>query len=125
MLRKFLYGSQKLPEWYERFQEWNGKQSSTSIPYRSSRMVFTEKYIRIVINNILTELFKISVLFHYLSTNHDTSIVSIAQTFHVLHDNRYIAICSQTRSQKFAMGGLFAEPPALENFAFFCKITSF
>ena len=31
----------------------------------------------------------------------------------------------QARSQEFAMGGCFwglgAEPPALENFAFFCK----
>ena len=36
----------------------------------------------------------------------------------------------QARSQKFAMGGgcfggLGAKPQALENFAFFCKITSF
>ena len=33
---------------------------------------------------------------------------------------------TQARSQKFAMGGLFwgseGEPPALENFAFFCKM---
>ena len=33
--------------------------------------------------------------------------------------------CFQARSQKFAMGGCFggleAKPPALENFAFFCK----
>ena len=33
---------------------------------------------------------------------------------------------TQARSQKFAMGGCFggleAEPPALENFAFFCKM---
>ena len=32
---------------------------------------------------------------------------------------------NQARSQKFAMGGCFgglrAEPPALKNFAFFCK----
>ena len=33
---------------------------------------------------------------------------------------------TQARSQKFTMGGCFggleAEPPALENFAFFCKM---
>ena len=29
---------------------------------------------------------------------------------------------SQARSQKFAMRGAGGEPPALENFAFFCKM---
>ena len=42
-----------------------------------------------------------------------------------VHGNEVADYVAQARSQKFAMGGcsggLGAEPPALENFAFFCK----
>ena len=44
MERKFRYGIWKMPEWNERFQEWNGRQSSI-LPYQILCIVFTEKYI--------------------------------------------------------------------------------
>ena len=53
-------------------------------------MVFAEKYVRIVITNILTEVFSI----YYLSTNRSALVACIAQTVYVLHHSKYTAICS-------------------------------
>ena len=42
-----------------KFQEWNGRQSFIPIPYWISFIVFTEKYIGIVENIILTKVLNI------------------------------------------------------------------
>ena len=48
---------------------------------------------RVVINNIVTEVFNFNIYTYYLSTNRDTLVVYIAQTTYVLHHSKYIAIC--------------------------------
>ena len=57
MERKFWYGIRKMPEWNGRFQEWNKRHFSIPIPYYILCMIFTEKYIKIVINVIVIEVF--------------------------------------------------------------------
>ena len=46
------------------------------------------------INNIVTKEFNSNIYAYYLSTNRGTFDVYIAQTVHVLHHCKYIAICS-------------------------------
>ena len=49
---------------------------------------------RMVINNIVTEVFNFNIYVCYLSTNRGTLVVYITQTVYVLHHCNYIAICS-------------------------------
>ena len=99
MERKFRYGIWKMPEWNGRFQKWNGRQSSL-LPYRFHNR-FCALYLqkntyrcRVVINNIVTEVFNFNISVYYLSTNCGTLIVYIAQTVYVFHHCKYILICS-------------------------------
>ena len=61
-------------EWNGRFQEWNGRQSSI-LPYQfhtkfCSMYLQKNKYrCRVVINNIVTEVFNFNIYAYYLSTN--------------------------------------------------------
>ena len=87
-------------KWNGRFQEWNGRQSSI-LPFQFHtrfRALHLQKNIccgcRVVINNIVTEVFNFNIYAYYLSTNRGTLVVYIAQTAHVLHHSKYIAICS-------------------------------
>ena len=75
-------------EWNGRFQEWNGRQSSI-LPYQFDIgfcIWDLQKNIygcRIVINNIVTEVFNFHIYAHNLSTNCVTLVVFIAQTVYV------------------------------------------
>ena len=86
-------------EWNGRFQEWNGRQSSILPCQFHTR--FCALYLqentyqcRVVINNIVKELFNFNIYAYYLATNRGTLVVYIAQTVYVLHHCKYIAICS-------------------------------
>ena len=75
-------------EWNGRFQEWNGRRSSI-LPYQFHTR-FCKLYLqkntyrcRVVINNIVTEVFNFNISAYYLSTNRDTLVVYIAQTGYV------------------------------------------
>ena len=74
MERKFRYGICKKPEWNGIFQEWNGRQSSI-LPYQFHirfRALYLHKntyQCRVVINNIVTEIFNFDICAYYLSTN--------------------------------------------------------
>ena len=60
-------------EWNGRFQECNGRQSSIPIPYHTrfgSLYLHKSTYrCRVVINNIVTEVFNFNIFAYYLSTN--------------------------------------------------------
>ena len=82
-----------------RFQEWNGRHSSV-LSYQC-HIRFCALYLhkntyrcRVVINNIVTEVFNFTIYAYYLSINRDTLVVYAAQTVYVLHHGKYIAICS-------------------------------
>ena len=84
-------------EWNGRFQEWNGRQSSI-LPYQFHTR-FCALYLqkntyrcRVVINNIVTEVFNFDIYAYYLSTNRGTLVVCIAQTVYILHHWNYIAV---------------------------------
>ena len=47
---------------------------------------------RVVINNIVTEVFNFDIYAYYLSTNRGTLVVYVAQAVYVLHHCKYIAI---------------------------------
>ena len=88
-------------EW-NRFQEWNGRISST-LPYQFHTrfcVLYLQKNTnrcRVVINNIVTEVFNFNIYAYYLLQigNRGSLVVYIAQTGYVLHHcNKYIAICS-------------------------------
>ena len=86
-------------KWNGRFQKRNGRISSI-LPYQF-HIRFCALYLqkntyrcRVVINNIVTEIFNLNIYAHYLSTNRGTLVVYIAQTVYVLHHCKYIAICS-------------------------------
>ena len=84
-------------EWNGRFQEWNGRQSST-LPYQFHtrfRALYLKKNTyrcRVVIYNIVTEVF------NFISTHIICQqiavlwFVHIAQTVYELHHCKYIAI---------------------------------
>ena len=80
-----------------RFQEWNGRQSSI-LPYQFHtrfRALYLQKNTyrcRVVIINIVTEVFNFNIYAYYLSTNRSTLVLCIAQTVYVLHHCKYIAI---------------------------------
>ena len=71
MERKFRYGMWKIPKWNGRFQEWNGRQSSI-LPYQFHtrfRALHLQKNIdecRVVINNIVAEVFHFNIYVYYL-----------------------------------------------------------
>ena len=75
-------------EWNGRFQEWNGRQSSI-LPYQFHtrfRAFYLQKNTyrcRVVINNIVTEVFNFNIYTCYFSTNRGTLVVYIAQTVYV------------------------------------------
>ena len=72
MERKFRYGIWKMPEWNGRFQEWNGRQSSI-LPYqfhtrfrlRALSLQKNTYRCRVVINNIVTEVFNFNICAYY------------------------------------------------------------
>ena len=78
---------------------WNGRQSSI-LPYQfNSRFcaLYVQKNTyrcRVVVNNIVTEVFNFNIYAYYLSTNCGTLVVYIAQTVHVLYHSKYIVIYS-------------------------------
>ena len=88
--------------------EWNGMEdfkngmkgifhTSKLIPYTRFRALYLQKNAyryRVMINNIVTEVFYCNIYAYYLSTNRSTLVVYIAQTVYVLHHCKYIAICS-------------------------------
>ena len=84
-------------EWNGRFQEWNWRQSSV-LPYQFHtrfRALYLQKNTyrcRVVINNIVTEVFNFDVYAYYLSTNCSSLVLYIALTAYVLHHCTYIAI---------------------------------
>ena len=49
---------------------------------------------RVVINNIVTEIFNFNIYAYYLSTNCGTWVVYIAKTVYLLLHCKYIAVCS-------------------------------
>ena len=67
-------------EWNGRFQEWNGRQSSI-LPYQFHTRfcaLYSQKntyQFRVVINNIVTEVFNFKIYAYYLSTNRGTLAV--------------------------------------------------
>ena len=77
--------------------EWNGRQSSI-LAYQFHtrfRALYLQKNTyrcRVVINNIVTEVFNFNIYAYCLSTNRDTLVVYIAQRVYVLHHCKYIAI---------------------------------
>ena len=82
-----------------KFQEWDGRQSSI-LPYQfhtTFRALYVPKITyrcRMVINNIVTEVFYFNIYANYLSTDRDTLVVYIEQTVCVLHHYKFIAIFS-------------------------------
>ena len=86
-------------EWNGRFQDWNRRPSSI-LPYHFHTRfcaVYLQKNTyrcRVVINNIVAEVFNFNIYAYYLPTNRGTLVVYIPQTVYVLHHCKYIAICS-------------------------------
>ena len=69
----------------------------TSIPSILDFVHFLQKNTyrcRVVIKNIVTEIFNLSIYAYYLSTNCGTWVVYIAKTVYLLHHCKYIAVCS-------------------------------
>ena len=121
---KFRYEIWKMPEWdgikweISRMEWKNFFYTSIPIPYQILCIAFTEKYIpmsvivinnKMVINNIVTEVYNFNIYAYYLSTNRGTLVVYIAQTVYVLHHCKYVAICSidiivRVSQRKFSRG---------------------
>ena len=81
-------------EWDGRFQEWNGRQSSV-LPYQFHTR-FDALYLhkstfrcRVVIKNIVTEVFNFNIYAYYLSTNRGILVVYIAQTVYLMHHCKF------------------------------------
>ena len=90
MVWKFWYGIWNMPE-------WNGRQSSTLLYqfHTRFRTLYLQKNTyrcRVVINNIVTEVFNFNIYAYYLSTNRGTLVGYTAQTVYVLLHYKYIAI---------------------------------
>ena len=77
---------------YGRFQEWNGRQSS--ILHFVHFLQKNTYQCRVVIKNIVTEIFNFNINAYYLSTNLGIWVVYIAKTVYLLHHCKYIAVCS-------------------------------
>ena len=77
-------------EWNGRLQEWNGRQSSI-LPYQFHtrfRALYLEKktyWCRVVINNIVTEVFNFNILRISFVDKSRYLVVNIAQIVYVLH----------------------------------------
>ena len=84
-------------EWNGRFQEWNGRQSSI-LPcqfHTRFRALYLQKNTyrcRVVINNIVKEVFNFNICAYYFRQIVVLMVVYIAQTVYVLHHCKYIAI---------------------------------
>ena len=96
MERKFWYGIWKMPEWNRMEDFKNGMEDN--LPYQFHTR-FCALYLqkntyrcRVVITNIVTEVFNFRIYEYYLSTNRGTLVGYIAQTVYVLHHCKYIAI---------------------------------
>ena len=83
--------------------EWNGMEDfkngmEDNFPYQFHtrfRAMYVKKNTyrcRVVISNIVTEVFNFNIFAYYLSTNRGTLVVYIAQTVYVLHHCKYITI---------------------------------
>ena len=81
--------------------EWNGMEDNLPYQFHTRfRALYLQKHTypcRVVINNIVTEVFNFDIYAYYLSfdlilTNSSTLVVYIAQTVYVLHHCKYIAI---------------------------------
>ena len=80
--------------------EWKTIFHTSILPYQFRtrfRALHLKKNIygcRVVINNIVAEVFHFNIYAYYLSTNRGTLVVFTAQTVYELHHSKYIAICS-------------------------------
>ena len=100
MERKFRYGIFKMPEWNGMEDFKNGMKDN--LPYFHTNSIldfvhFLQKNTyrcRVVIKNIVTEVFNFNIYAYYLSTNRRTWVVYIAKTVYLLHHCKYIAVCS-------------------------------
>ena len=101
MERKFWYGIGKMSAWNGLEDFKNGMEDN--LPYFHTNFILDfvrciyRKILygcRMMINNIVTEVFNFNIYAYYLSTNRGTVIVYIAQTVYVLDHCKYIAICS-------------------------------
>ena len=78
--------------------EWKISRMEDNLPYQfhtKFRALCLQKNTyrcRVVINNIVTEVFNFNIYAYYLSTHRGTLVVYIAQTVYVLHHCEYIAI---------------------------------
>ena len=80
---KFRYGIWKMPEWNGMEDFKNGMEDN--LPYFHTRFhaLYLQKNTyrcRVVINNIVTEVFNFDIYAYYLSTNRGTLVMYIAQT---------------------------------------------
>ena len=98
MERKLRYEIWKTPEWNGMEDFKNGMKDN--LPYQFHTR-FCALYLqkntyrcRVVINNIVTEVFNFNIYGKCLSTNRSILVVYIAETVYVLHNCKYIAICS-------------------------------
>ena len=97
MERKFRYGIWKMPEWNGMEDFKNGMEDNLPYFHTRFRALHLQKNTyryRVVINNIVTEVFNFNVSAYYLSTDRGTLVVYIAQTVYVLHHLKYNGICS-------------------------------
>ena len=97
MERKLRYGIWKMPEWNGMEDFKNGMEDNLSYFHTRYCALYLQKNTyrcRVVINNIVTEVFNFNIYGKCLSTNHGTLVVYIAETVYVLHHCKYIAICN-------------------------------
>ena len=97
---KFRYGLWKMPEWNGMEDFKNGMEEN--LPYFDTNSIldfvhFLQKNTyrcRVVIKNIVAEIFNFNIYAYYLSTNCGIWVVYIAKTVYLLHLCKYIASCS-------------------------------
>ena len=86
---KFWYGIWKMPEWNGMEDFKNGMEDNLPYQFHTRfRALYLQKNTfrcRVVINNIVTEVFNFNIYAYYLSTNRGTLVAYIAQTVYVLH----------------------------------------
>ena len=92
---KFRYRIWKMPEWNGMEDFKNGMEDNLPYFHTTFRALYLQKntdQCRVVINNIVTEVFNFNIYAYCLSTNRSTLVVYIAQTVYVLHHCKYIVI---------------------------------
>ena len=102
---KFWYGLWKMPEWngMEDFKN----EMEDNLPYQFHtrfRALYLQKNTyrcRVVINNIVTEVFNFNIYAYYLSTNRVTLLCTIVHCAN--------SACTQARSQDLEKGGGYFE----------------